>query len=156
MLLTGAGNRSRSRSRLDRLHNTALPLLICLFSVTLLPIFYHSSRILLYMYCACIHLISATGFLVWPACSLSLLRAHSAAVTCTLFAPVPELVFEAVERGREAAGRGRSQEERSGDLVAAAGEGGAGIPLTGYVVISGDYDGDIKVFIKEGKVRYVL
>ncbi len=24
--------------------------------------------------------------------------------------------------------------------------------LSGYVVISGDYDGDIKVFIKEGKV----
>jgi hypothetical protein len=78
-------------------------------------------------------------------------RAHSAAVTCTLFAPVPELIFEAVERGREAAGRGRSQEERqSGDLAAV--DSGPGIPLTGYVVISGDYDGDIKVFIKEGKV----
>ena len=35
MLLSrsGAGNRSRSRSRLDRLHNTALPLLIRLFSL---------------------------------------------------------------------------------------------------------------------------
>ena len=80
-------------------------------------------------------------------------RAHSAVVTCTLFAPVPELIFEAVERGREAAGRARSQEERTGDLAAAV-EGAA--PLTGYVVISGDYDGDIKVFIKEGKVENVL
>ena len=34
-------------------------------------------------------------------------RAHNAAVTCTLFAPVPELIFEAVERGREAAGKAR-------------------------------------------------
>ena len=67
-------------------------------------------------------------------------RAHNAAVTCTLFAPVPELVFEAVERGREAAGKARENEV--GDKE----------PLTGYVVISGDYDGDIKVFIKEGKV----
>ncbi len=30
-------------------------------------------------------------------------------MTCTLFAPVPELIFEAVERGREAAGRARPQ-----------------------------------------------
>jgi hypothetical protein len=76
-------------------------------------------------------------------------------VTCTLFAPVPELIFEAVERGREAAGRGRSQQEeqrQSGDLVAV--DSGPAIPLTGYVVISGDYDGDIKVFIKEGKVCF--
>ncbi len=36
-----------------------------------------------------------------------LFRAHNAAVTCTLFAPVPELIFEAVERGREAAGKAR-------------------------------------------------
>ena len=28
-------------------------------------------------------------------------------MTCTLFAPVPELIFEAVERGREAAGKAR-------------------------------------------------
>ena len=71
-------------------------------------------------------------------------RAHNAAVTCTLFAPVPELVFEAVERGREAAGRLREKEgvDPVGDKE----------PLTGYAVISGDYDGDIKVFIKEGKV----
>ncbi len=45
-----------------------------------------------------------------------------------------------------------SQEERGADLSAAL-EGAGGVPLTGYVVISGDYDGDIKVFIKEGKVQ---
>ena len=27
--------------------------------------------------------------------------------------------------------------------------------MLGYVVISGDYDGDIKVFIKEGKVNFI-
>jgi hypothetical protein len=81
-------------------------------------------------------------------------------VTCTLFAPVPELIFEAVERGRAAAGRARSkggERTSSGggaDDLAAAVEGAA--PLTGYVVISGDYDGDIKVFIKEGKVSLFL
>ena len=73
-------------------------------------------------------------------------RAHNAAVTCTLFAPVPELVFEAVERGREAAGRPREGIDQLGDKE----------PLTGYAVISGDYDGDIKVFIKEGKVIFKL
>lgn len=72
------------------------------------------------------------------------IKAHNAAVTCTLFAPVPELVFEAVERGREAAGKARENEV--GDKE----------PLTGYVVISGDYDGDIKVFIKEGKKQSTL
>ncbi len=47
-----------------------------------------------------------------------------------------------------------SQEERGADLSAAL-EGAGGVPLTGYVVISGDYDGDIKVFIKEGKVQTI-
>lgn len=41
-------------------------------------------------------------------------RAHNAAVTCTLFAPVPELIFEAVERGREAAGKAREDAVASG------------------------------------------
>lgn len=69
-------------------------------------------------------------------------------MTCTLFAPVPELVFEAVERGREAAGRPRESKEAV-DLL------GDKEVLSGYVVISGDYDGEIKVFIKEGKVSYL-
>jgi len=73
------------------------------------------------------------------------IKAHSAAVTVTLFAPVPELVFEAVERGREAAGV-----PREGDPV------GEKEVVSGYVVISGDYDGDIKVFIKEGKKQTSL
>ena len=76
-------------------------------------------------------------------CSL-VYRAHNAAVTCTMFAPVPELIFEAVERGREAAGKPRETPDSVLDDRTA--------PLTGYVVISGDYNGDIKVFIKEGKV----
>jgi len=77
------------------------------------------------------------------------IKAHNAAVTCTLFAPVPELVFEAVERGREAAGKPRENKETG----AIPGEKEV---LTGYVVISGDYDGDIKVFIKEGKKQTSL
>jgi len=76
------------------------------------------------------------------------IKAHNAVVTCTLFAPVPELIFEAVERGREAAGKQR--ETPSDDIL------GDKEPLTGYVVISGDYDGDIKVFIKEGKKKNSL
>jgi len=76
------------------------------------------------------------------------IKAHNAVVTCTLFAPVPELIFEAVERGREAAGKQR--ETPSDDIL------GDKEPLSGYVVISGDYDGDIKVFIKEGKKKNSL
>ena len=59
------------------------------------------------------------------------IRAHSAAVTCSLFAPDPKIVCEAVERGREAAGKD----------VSASREG--------YVVISGDFDGDIKIFVNQ-------
>ena len=39
-------------------------------------------------------------------------------MTCTLFAPVPELVFEAVERGREAAGKPRETKHTPGDPLA--------------------------------------
>ena len=59
------------------------------------------------------------------------IRAHSAVVTCSLFAPDPKIVCEAVERGREAAGKG----------VSASREG--------YIVISGDFDGDIKIFVNQ-------
>ena len=37
------------------------------------------------------------------------IRAHSAVVTCSLFAPVPQLVLEAVERGREARSSSRGR-----------------------------------------------
>jgi len=63
------------------------------------------------------------------------IRAHSAVVTCSLFAPVPQLVLEAVERGREAAGK----------------EGICSKEQQGEVVISGDFDGDIKIFINQIK-----
>ena len=56
-------------------------------------------------------------------------------VTCSLFAPVPQLVLEAVERGKEAAGKeGASKKDQQGE-----------------VVLSGDFDGDIKIFINQGK-----
>ena len=43
------------------------------------------------------------------------IRAHSAVVTCSLFAPVPHLVLEAVERGKEAAGKeGTGKKEQQG------------------------------------------
>jgi len=60
------------------------------------------------------------------------IRAHSAVVTCSLFAPDSRVVFEAVERGRKAAGKAVS----TGNME-------------GYVVISGDFDGDIKIFINQ-------
>ena len=49
---------------------------------------------------------------------------------------MPQLVLEAVERGREAAGKeGVSKKEQQGE-----------------VVISGDFDGDIKIFINQRKI----
>jgi WD40 repeat protein len=60
------------------------------------------------------------------------IRAHGAVVTCSLFAPDPRLVLEAVERGRVAAGKALSPGSREG-----------------YVVVSGDFDGDIKIFINQ-------
>merc|ERR550519_2906356 len=61
------------------------------------------------------------------------IKAHGAVVTCSLFAPVPNLLLEAVARGKE------------------HGEG-AGKDLTGEVVVSGDFEGDIKVFINRRNI----
>ena len=55
------------------------------------------------------------------------IKAHSAVVTCSLFAPVPHLVLELA---RPAAGRGAKE-------------------MQGEVVVSGDFDGDIKIFINQ-------
>ena len=52
-------------------------------------------------------------------------------VTCSLFAPVPSLLLEALSRGKEAAGGKESQ---------------------GEVVVSGDFDGEIKIFINRRPV----
>ena len=60
------------------------------------------------------------------------IKAHSAVVTCSLFAPVPSLLLEAVSRGREA--------------------GGGGKEAQGEVVVSGDFDGEIKIFINRRTV----
>ena len=57
------------------------------------------------------------------------IKAHSAVVTCSLFAPVPHLLLEAVARAKEV-------QEATG-----------GKELQGEVVVSGDFDGDIKIFI---------
>lgn len=74
--------------------------------------------------------------------SFEAVKAHAAVVTCSVFSPAPELVMEAVQRGREAAGKGRDNnidvnEERT----------------QGYVIISGDFEGDIKIFINQTKVK---
>ena len=56
------------------------------------------------------------------------IKAHNAVVTCSLFAPVPQLLLEAVTRCRDDGA-------------------GAGKEAQGEVLVSGDFDGDIKVFI---------
>ena len=54
-------------------------------------------------------------------------------VTCSLFAPVPSLLLEALTRGKEAAANGGKESQ-------------------GEVVVSGDFDGEIKIFINRRPV----
>lgn len=54
-------------------------------------------------------------------------------VTCSLFAPVPALLLEALTRGKEAAAAGAKESQ-------------------GEVVVSGDFDGEIKIFINRRSV----
>ena len=78
------------------------------------------------------------------------IKAHGAVVTCSLFAPVPNLLLEAVARGKEH-GEGRNYQFRlikENKYLTP----GAGKDLTGEVVVSGDFEGDIKVFINRRNI----
>jgi len=59
-----------------------------------------------------------------------------------VFSPAPELVMEAVQRGREAAGKARDDDTVVNEERAQR-----------YVIISGDFEGDIKIFINQTKVK---
>lgn len=59
------------------------------------------------------------------------IKAHNAVVTCSLFAPVPQPLLEAASRSKEAAGCDKE--------------------IQGEVVVSGDFEGDIKIFINVRK-----
>ena len=58
------------------------------------------------------------------------IKAHSAVVTCSLFAPVPHLLLDAVKGGKTGKDDGATAYDGQGE-----------------VVVSGDFDGDIKIFI---------
>ena len=72
-------------------------------------------------------------------------------MTCSLFAPVPNLLLEAVARGKEP-GEGKELlifRVKSKEIKYSP---GAGKDLTGEVVVSGDFEGDIKVFINRRNI----
>ena len=79
--------------------------------------------------------------------------AHNAVVTCSVFATNPSKILEQIRRNRS---QTDSTEEQSGGgtLKVKSSESNTECPLQGYVIVSGDYDGDIKVFYTMHKPKH--
>eukprot|EP00095_Tigriopus_kingsejongensis_P010861 snap_masked-scaffold592_size129239-processed-gene-0.9 protein:Tk10861 transcript:snap_masked-scaffold592_size129239-processed-gene-0.9-mRNA-1 annotation:"rab11 binding protein" len=82
------------------------------------------------------------------------IKAHNAVVTCSVFAPNPSKVLEQIQKNTEDS---ESSSEVSGgtlkapkDLMSQSGES----PPQGYVLVSADYDGDVKVFYNFAKPKH--
>ena len=102
-----------------------------------------------------------------------LFSAHNAVVTCSVFAPVPQLVFDQLEQNANEVSANPNDDSRSEANVQGAVGGGISKfnsnasfkkqsskdssktnPGPGYVIISGDYDGEIKVFLNAVKPKH--
>ncbi|CAH1996900.1 unnamed protein product [Acanthoscelides obtectus] len=77
------------------------------------------------------------------------IKAHNATVTCAIFAPNPEAVIRMLEESckKDESGEGESKVE---DPVVEQHTKGAG----GYVLVSADFNGCIKVFINKTKPKH--
>jgi len=103
------------------------------------------------------------------------IKAHNAVVTCSVFAPNPQLVFDQLEQNNPAADINMSDSLNLNNLDSKANETTASAtskfnsnasfkrdtkpkdksnPGPGYVVISGDYDGEINVFYNAIKPKH--
>ena len=93
--------------------------------------------------------------------------AHNALVTCSVFAPNPQLVFDQLDqpsssssetldtiRQSDAGGNYKFNTNSSFKKGKNPAKDSKSNPDPGYVVISGDYDGEIKVFYNAVKPKH--
>ena len=88
------------------------------------------------------------------------ISAHNALVTCSVFAPNPQLVFDQLEPSSTETMESSKASENSKFNTNASfkkdkpAKDSKSNPGPGYVVISGDYDGEIKVFYNAVKPKH--
>ena len=99
------------------------------------------------------------------------IKAHNAVVTCSVFAPNPQLVFDQLEQNNPAVNINISDSLNLTSLESKVNESQTfsknasfkretkqpkdkSNPGPGYVVISGDYDGEINVFYNAVKPKH--
>ena len=88
--------------------------------------------------------------------------AHNALVTCSVFAPNPQLVFDQLDQtssssetlDRHIDGNSKFNTNSSFKKDKNPAKDSKSNPGPGYVVISGDYDGEIKVFYNAVKPKH--
>ncbi|KAG0728618.1 WD repeat-containing protein 44 [Chionoecetes opilio] len=85
-------------------------------------------------------------------------KAHSAVVTCAVFAPHPELVFSFIEQQQEILNKAtRPQEhhqQHQHQQQQQSQNKDSGTNNKGYVLVSADFNGCIKVFLKKEKPKH--
>ncbi|XP_064100481.1 WD repeat-containing protein 44-like isoform X1 [Macrobrachium nipponense] len=81
-------------------------------------------------------------------------KAHSAVVTCAVFAPHPELVFSFIEQQQELLNKTTEQQEQQNEPNPSSQNKDSGTTNKGYVLVSADFSGCIKVFLKKEKPKH--
>ncbi|XP_069960721.1 WD repeat-containing protein 44 isoform X3 [Cherax quadricarinatus] len=83
-------------------------------------------------------------------------KAHSAVVTCAVFAPHPELVFSFIEQQQEILNKssGQQQEQQQQCQQQQSQNKDSGTTNKGYALVSADFNGCIKVFLKKEKPKH--
>ncbi|XP_042232283.1 WD repeat-containing protein 44-like isoform X2 [Homarus americanus] len=83
-------------------------------------------------------------------------KAHSAVVTCAVFAPHPELVFSFIEQQQEILNKsGEQQQEQQHQHQQQQNQNkDSGTTNKGYALVSADFNGCIKVFLKKEKPKH--
>ncbi|XP_047495835.1 uncharacterized protein LOC125043644 [Penaeus chinensis] len=84
-------------------------------------------------------------------------KAHSAVVTCAVFAPHPELVFSFIEQQQEILSKSGEQEQQHPQQQQphqTSQNKDSGTTNKGYVLVSADFNGCIKVFLKKEKPKH--
>ncbi|XP_068231776.1 WD repeat-containing protein 44 isoform X3 [Palaemon carinicauda] len=81
-------------------------------------------------------------------------KAHSAVVTCAVFAPHPELVFNFIEQQQEHLNKTSEQQEQQNEPNPSSQNKDSGTTNKGYVLVSADFSGCIKVFLKKEKPKH--
>ncbi|KAK4309503.1 hypothetical protein Pmani_018855 [Petrolisthes manimaculis] len=81
-------------------------------------------------------------------------KAHSAVVTCAVFSPHPELVFSFIEQQQENLNKSGDQQQQHEQQQQQSQNKDSGTTNKGYVLVSADFNGCIKVFTKKEKPKH--